>query len=93
MLYLTRKPGQAVIIDNVIEVRVVELRGRTVKLGFTFPPEVSVLREEVVLQVRAETLNAARAAAELDSPAREAAPAPVPAPVAPRRRGRGGASS
>jgi carbon storage regulator len=89
MLYLTRKLGQAVIIDNVIEVRVVELRGRTVKLGFSFPPEVSVLREEVVLQVRAETLDAARAAAELDAPVPES----TPVPVAPRRRGRGGASS
>ena len=47
MLYLNRKPGEAVIINHCIEVRVVEIRGRTVKLGLTFPPEASVLREEV----------------------------------------------
>jgi carbon storage regulator len=51
MLYLNRKPGEAVIINHTIEVRVVEVRGRTVKLGFTFPPEATVLREEVVRSV------------------------------------------
>jgi carbon storage regulator len=52
MLYLNRKPGEAVIINQTIEVRVVEVRGKTVKLGFDFPPEASVLRAEVVEQTR-----------------------------------------
>lgn len=63
MLYLTRRTGEAVIINNAIEVRVVELKGRSVKLGFTFPPEASVLREEVFLQIKAEN-EAAAATAE-----------------------------
>jgi len=53
MLYLTRKVGEAVIINHDIEVRVVELRGKTVKLGFVFPPQASVLREEVYAEVEA----------------------------------------
>ncbi|MEZ5934327.1 MAG: carbon storage regulator [Alphaproteobacteria bacterium] len=52
MLYLNRKPGDAVIINHSIEVRVVEVRGKTVKLGFDFPAEASVLRAEVVEQVK-----------------------------------------
>jgi carbon storage regulator len=60
MLYLTRKTGEAVIINHSIEVRVVEVRGKTVKLGFTFPPEATVLREEVVEAIE----RANRAAAE-----------------------------
>ena len=52
MLYLTRRAGEAVIINNAIEVRIVELKGRTVKLGFRFPPDASVLREEVFLQIK-----------------------------------------
>jgi carbon storage regulator len=48
MLYLNRKLGEAVIINRTIEVRVVEVCRKTVKLGFTFPPEASVLREEIV---------------------------------------------
>jgi carbon storage regulator len=62
MLYLTRKVGEAVIINHEIEVRVVELRGKTVKLGLVFPSRASVLREEVFLELEA----ANRAAAEGD---------------------------
>jgi len=65
MLYLSRKAGEAVIINHSIEVRVVEVRGKTVKLGFSFPPEASVLREEVVAQVRAANEAAAEAVRSL----------------------------
>ncbi|MFO1068043.1 MAG: carbon storage regulator [Geminicoccaceae bacterium] len=65
MLYLTRRAGEAVIINNSIEVRVVEVRGRTVKLGFEFPQGSTVLREEVFRQVQAENEAAAAAAREL----------------------------
>lgn len=65
MLYLTRREGEAVIINDSIEVRVVELRGRTVKLGFTFPPTATVLRQEIYEQVRQENEAAARAASSL----------------------------
>jgi carbon storage regulator len=60
MLYLNRRAGEAVIINHTIEVRVVEVRGRTVKLGFSFPGEASVLREEVFEAIR----QANQAAAE-----------------------------
>ena len=59
MLYLQRRIGEAVIINNAIEVRVVEVKGKTVKLGFTFPPEASVLREELFDQIRRENEAAA----------------------------------
>jgi len=62
MLYLTRRAGEAVIVNNAIEVRVIELKGKSVKLGFTFPPEATVLREEVFLQIKAENEAAALAA-------------------------------
>ncbi|MEK0086065.1 carbon storage regulator [Benzoatithermus flavus] len=62
MLNLTRRVGEAVIINNAIEVRVLEVRGRAVRLGFRFPPEATVLREELFLLVRRENEAAARAA-------------------------------
>ncbi len=65
MLYLSRREGEAVVINNAIEVRVVAVRGKTVRLGLRFPPEVSVLREEVFLQIREGNEAAARAAARL----------------------------
>lgn len=65
MLYLTRRPGEAVIINNAIEVRVIELKGKSVKLGFTFPADATVLREEVFLQIKAENEAAVAASAEV----------------------------
>ncbi len=64
MLYLNRKPGEAVIINHCIEVRVVEVRGRTVKLGLSFPADATVLREEVfeaIRQANRDALGAVRA--------------------------------
>jgi carbon storage regulator len=69
MLYLNRKAGEAVIINHTIEVRVVEVRGRTVKLGFSFPAEASVLREEVFATVSGANRAAAEALRRLPLPA------------------------
>ena len=54
MLYLTRKVGESVIINDDIEVTVVDIRGKSIKLGFTFPPEASVLRRELYERIQAE---------------------------------------
>jgi carbon storage regulator len=54
MLYLTRKIGQSVVINDVIEVNVVEIQGRTVKLGFKFPPTEKVLRRELYDRIQEE---------------------------------------
>ncbi|MET4699110.1 carbon storage regulator [Constrictibacter sp. MBR-5] len=61
MLYLTRKIGDSVVINGDIEVTVVEVRGRSVRLGFTFPPEATVLRREIFDRVEAENRAAADA--------------------------------
>jgi carbon storage regulator len=65
MLYLNRKLGEAVIINHDIEVRVVAISGKSVKLGFTFPPEASVLREEVVDAIKLANRAAAKTAGAL----------------------------
>ncbi len=59
MLYLSRKVGEAIVINNTIELTVVEVRGKTVKIGFVFPPEATVLRKEIYDKVYAENMNAA----------------------------------
>jgi carbon storage regulator len=64
MLYLTRKVGQSVMINDTIEVSVIEVRGKSIKLGFTFPDDVAVLRREIYDKVQAE--NRAAAEANLD---------------------------
>ena len=65
MLYLTRKVGESVIINDTIEVTVVEVRGRSIKLGFTFPPEASVLRREIHERIQAENKAAVEASRRL----------------------------
>lgn len=65
MLYLTRKIGESVIINNNIEMTVIEVRGKSIKLGFTFPPEASVLRKELHERIKAENIAAATGGADL----------------------------
>lgn len=65
MLYLTRKIGESIVINDNIIVSVVEVRGKSIKLGFTFPPNVSVLREELYQRIQEENRAAAESADEL----------------------------
>jgi carbon storage regulator len=60
MLYLSRKIGESIIINNTIELTVIEVRGKTVKIGFNFPPEASVLRKEIYDKIMAENMAAAQ---------------------------------
>ena len=59
MLYLTRKVGESVIINDDIEVTVVDIRGKSIKLGFTFPAEATVLRREIHERILEENRVAA----------------------------------
>jgi carbon storage regulator len=59
MLYLSRKLGESIVINNSIELTVIEVRGKTVKLGFVFPPEATVLRKEIYDKILAENMAAA----------------------------------
>lgn len=66
MLYLTRKIGESIIINNNIELTVVEVRGKSVKLGFVFPKEASILRKELHEKIREQNLAAAAGAEDID---------------------------
>jgi carbon storage regulator len=59
MLYLTRKIGESVVINDEIEVTVVDIRGKSIKLGFNFPPDASVLRREIHDRIQEENRAAA----------------------------------
>lgn len=65
MLALSRKKGEALMINNDIEITVLEVKGEQVKLGITAPKEVPVYRKEVYLQIQ-ETTKEAAASASLD---------------------------
>jgi carbon storage regulator len=47
MLVLSRRRGQCVHIAGCIEIKVIDVGGGRVKLGFTAPPDVSIQRDDV----------------------------------------------
>jgi carbon storage regulator len=47
MLILTRKVNESIMIGPDIEVAVLDVRGRQVRLGIKAPPEVVILRSEL----------------------------------------------
>jgi carbon storage regulator len=52
MLILSRKPGESIVIDGRIIVKIVRLEGDLVKLGIEAPPEVPVHRQEVYAEIQ-----------------------------------------
>ncbi|MFI4983592.1 MAG: carbon storage regulator CsrA [Rickettsiales bacterium] len=59
MLYLVRKLDESIIINNNVEVKVIEIKRNSVKLGFTFPPTATVLRKEIHDRIAKENKQAA----------------------------------
>ena len=47
MLVLSRRKNQRIVIDGRISVKIVEVRGSTVRLGIEAPKEVPIHRREV----------------------------------------------
>ncbi len=61
MLALTRKKGEALVINNNIEITVLEIRGDQIKIGISAPKDVPIYRKEVYLQIQQENEAAIRA--------------------------------
>ena len=66
MLALSRKKGEALVINNNIEVTVLEIKGDQVKLGINAPKEVPIYRQEVYVQIQ-EANKAAMEGNNLDA--------------------------
>ena len=47
MLVLTRKLGESIAIDDHIRIRVVQIKGKQVRLGIEAPKDTKIHREEV----------------------------------------------
>ena len=61
MLALSRKKGEALVINNNIEVTVLEVKGDQIKIGISAPKEVPVYRKEVYLQIQDSNKEAMQA--------------------------------
>lgn len=62
MLFLSRKLGQSIVIDKEIVVTVTEIKSSGVRLSFSYPPGVEVLRKEVFDRIEQENKLAALSA-------------------------------
>jgi carbon storage regulator len=58
MYVLTRTRGQEIMIGDNVEVKVLEVRGDKVRLGFKAPPEVSIHRQEIYDAIQNENRRA-----------------------------------
>ncbi|MDY3769958.1 MAG: carbon storage regulator CsrA [Lachnospiraceae bacterium] len=61
MLALSRKKGEALVINNNIEVTILEVKGDQVKIGISAPKEVPIYRKEVYLQIQDSNKEAMQA--------------------------------
>lgn len=59
MLVLTRKEDEEIVIADDIVVRVVEIKGNVVRLGFEAPSDIPIHRKEVYDEIAAENERAA----------------------------------
>jgi carbon storage regulator len=61
MLVLSRRIQEAIVVggtggvNQLLRIKVIEIKGSTVRLGFDASPEVAVHREEVWGRIRAES--------------------------------------
>ena len=52
MLVLTRKLGESIAIDDHIKIRVVQIKGKQVRLGIEAPKDTKIHREEVYMAIQ-----------------------------------------
>ncbi len=61
MLILTRREGDAIYIDGGVRIVVLSVDRKGVRLGIEAPPDVRILRGEIVAEVESATKSAATA--------------------------------
>jgi len=52
VLVLTRKLGESIAIDDHIKIRVVQIKGKQVRLGIEAPRDTKIHREEVYSSIK-----------------------------------------
>lgn len=59
MLALSRKKDEAIVINDDIEVKILEIKGDQVKIGISAPKSVPIYRKEVFIQIQEANKEAA----------------------------------
>ena len=64
MLVLRRKVGESIVLDGVINISVLAVEGERVKIGISAPPDVTIVREEL-LRIVTDAVNNSSSAQQL----------------------------
>jgi carbon storage regulator len=64
MLVLTRKLGESIAIDDHIKIRVVQIKGKQVRLGIEAPKDTKIHREEVYQAIQTQNEQSALTSSE-----------------------------
>ena len=59
MLILTRKRGEGIAIGNDIRISILEIHGKSIRVGIQAPKHIPVHREEIYLKVQEQNRKAA----------------------------------
>ena len=59
MLILTRKLGECIQIGDDIQVRIIDVKGKQVRIGIEAPSKMPIHREEIYLKILEENRQAA----------------------------------
>jgi len=65
MLILSRKIGEAVILDEKITVKVIDISKGVVRIGFDAPDDMLILREELEQEVKQANIEATKSTEDL----------------------------
>ncbi|WP_458353891.1 carbon storage regulator CsrA [Peribacillus frigoritolerans] len=60
MLVLTRKPNEAIMIGDDIEITILSIEGDQIKLGINAPKNVDIHRKEIYLAIQQENRKASK---------------------------------
>ncbi len=67
MLILSRKIGEAVVLDEKITVRVIDISKGVVRLGFEAPNDMLILREELEEEVKNANIEAKSSVQDMEA--------------------------
>ena len=67
MLILSRKIGEAVVLDEKITVRVIDISKGVVRIGFDAPDDMLILREELEEEVKKANIEATKSVEDLSA--------------------------
>ncbi len=58
MLVLSRKEEQSIMIGDNVEIKILSIKGDTVKIGISAPPDLKIYRKEVFEEIQKANIKA-----------------------------------